>query len=177
VCEISFLGLGRARSGGAIDSWRPDSRVLTQSSDEDSQTQASFQSSDENSQPSVAVQGDRTLSVLDIVAILLNFDLVEHRPVAGRRRVANHSFGKCLRAPQVTPDVLSDSEEELTLMSIPDGNVIPTFLTLAAEETEPFEPKTLQQAKNDACWLEWEKAMLDEVNSLNQNKPIDSCNG
>lgn len=44
------------------------------------------------------------------------------------------------------------------------------FLKLAAEETEPFEPKTLQQAKNDASWLEWEIAMLDEVNSLNQNK-------
>ena len=26
-------------------------------------------------------------------------------------------------------------------MNIPEENVIPTFLTVAAEETEPFEPK------------------------------------
>jgi hypothetical protein len=55
-------------------------------------------------------------------------------------------------------------------MNISNGNIIPTFLTLASEETEPFEPKTLQQAKNNASWLEWESAMLEEVNSLNQNK-------
>jgi hypothetical protein len=24
MCEISFLDLGRARSGGAIDNWRPE---------------------------------------------------------------------------------------------------------------------------------------------------------
>lgn len=39
-----------------------DSRVLTQPSDGNSQTQASSQSSDDDSQPAVAVQGDRTLS-------------------------------------------------------------------------------------------------------------------
>jgi len=75
-----------------------------------------------------------------------------------------------IRAPHVTLDTFSDSEEELALMNIPGENVIPTFLTVAAKETEPFEPKTLHQAKNDACWLEWERAMLEEVNSLNQNK-------
>ena len=31
--------------------------------------------------------------VLDIVAILLKFDIVERRLVAGRRRVVSHSFG------------------------------------------------------------------------------------
>jgi hypothetical protein len=49
-------------------------------------------------------------------------------------------------------------------MNIPEANVIPTFLTVAAKEIEPFEPKTLHQAKNDASWLEWERAMLEEVN-------------
>jgi hypothetical protein len=39
-----------------------NSRVLTQPSDDNSQTQASSQSSDDDSQPAVAVQGDRTLS-------------------------------------------------------------------------------------------------------------------
>ncbi|KAJ5240526.1 uncharacterized protein N7469_002117 [Penicillium citrinum] len=39
-----------------------NSRVLTQPSDENSQTQASSQLSDDDSQPPVAVQGDRTLS-------------------------------------------------------------------------------------------------------------------
>ncbi|KAI2707448.1 hypothetical protein CBS147333_9344 [Penicillium roqueforti] len=40
---------------------------------------------------------------------------------------------------------------------------------MAAKETEPFEPKTLSQAKNDASWVDWERAMLEEVNSLHQN--------
>ena len=39
-----------------------NSRVLTQPSDDNSQTQASAQSSDDDSQPAVAIQGDRTLS-------------------------------------------------------------------------------------------------------------------
>jgi hypothetical protein len=73
-------------------------------------------------------------------------------------------------APQVTLDTFSDSEEELALMNIPKENIIPTFLTVAAKETEPFEPKTLHQAKNDTSWLEWERAMLEEVRSLHQNK-------
>ncbi|KAJ9479903.1 hypothetical protein VN97_g13159, partial [Penicillium thymicola] len=75
-----------------------------------------------------------------------------------------------IRAPQVTLETSSNSEEELALMNIPEENVIPTFLTVAAEETEPFEPKTLHQAKNDASWLEWEKAMLDEVTRSTKTK-------
>jgi hypothetical protein len=56
------------------------------------------------------------------------------------------------------------------LINIPEENVIPMFLTVAAKETEPFELKTLHQAKNDTSWLDWERAMLKEVNSLHQNK-------
>ncbi|KAJ5283470.1 hypothetical protein N7505_001450 [Penicillium chrysogenum] len=93
------------------------------------------------------------------------------RPVHEVRQEAlEHHPELKIRAPQVTPNAFSDSEEELALINIPEENVIPTFLTVAAKETEPFEPKTLHQAKNDASWLEWERAMLDEVNSLNQNK-------
>ncbi|KAI2867915.1 hypothetical protein CBS76997_10738 [Aspergillus niger] len=75
-----------------------------------------------------------------------------------------------VRAPQVILDTFSDSEEELALMNIPKEHIIPTFLTVAAKETEPFEPSPLHQAKNDASWLEWEGAMLEKVNSLHQNK-------
>jgi hypothetical protein len=64
------------------------------------------------------------------------------------------------RASQATQDTFSDSEGELALMNVPEGNVIPTFLTIAAEGTEPFEPRTLQQAKNDTSWPEWERGML-----------------
>ena len=56
-------------------------------------------------------------------------------------------------------------------MNIPDKNVIPTFLTVAAEEIEPFEPKTLRQAKNDTSWPEWEKGMIEEVNHSNKTRP------
>ncbi|KAL3246854.1 hypothetical protein ABHI18_010803 [Aspergillus niger] len=83
--------------------------------------------------------------------------------------LGNHPELK-IRAPQATLDTLSDGEEELVLMNIPKENIIPTFLTVAAKETEPFEPSTLHQAKNDASSLEWERAMLEEVNSLHQNK-------
>jgi hypothetical protein len=55
-------------------------------------------------------------------------------------------------------------------MNIPNRKVIPTFLTVAAEETEPFEPKSLRQAKDDLRWLEWEKGMIEEIQSLKQNK-------
>jgi hypothetical protein len=93
------------------------------------------------------------------------------RPVHEVRQEAlEHHPELKIRAPHVTLDTFSDSEEELALMNIPEENVISTFLTIAAKETEPFEPKTLHQAKNDASWLEWERAMLEEVNSLNQNK-------
>jgi hypothetical protein len=75
-----------------------------------------------------------------------------------------------IRARQVTLDTSDESEEELALMNIPEENVISTCLTVAAGETEPFEPKNLHQAKNDTSWLEWERAMLEEVDSLKQNK-------
>lgn len=45
------------------------------------------------------------------------------------------------------------SEEELTPINIPEENVILTFLTVAVEEAEPFEPKNLYQAKNNTSWL------------------------
>lgn len=55
-------------------------------------------------------------------------------------------------------------------MNIPEGKVLPTFLALAAGETEAFEPRTRQQAKDDPNWLEWENGIADEINSLKQNK-------
>lgn len=75
-----------------------------------------------------------------------------------------------LRSTQTPQDTSSYDQEELALMNVPDKNVIPTFLTMATEEIEPFEPKSLQQAKNDPCWLEWEKGMIEEIQSLKQNK-------
>jgi hypothetical protein len=59
-----------------------------------------------------------------------------------------------LRDTQTFQDTPSDDQEELVLMNIPNKNVIPTFLTVAAKEIEPFEPKSLRQAKNDPRWLE-----------------------
>jgi hypothetical protein len=185
-----------------------NSRVLTQSSDEDSQTPALSQSSDDDSQPPVAVQGDRTLSPTRSDDTFGPFpddlqDIVQgnNSPPVGdqqqndaqqgqlsgewqrypelqpghpvhevRQEALEHHPELKIRAPQVAPDTFSDSEEELALMNIPEENVIPTFLAVAAKETEPFEPRTLYQAKNDTSWREWERAMLEEVNSLNQNK-------
>jgi hypothetical protein len=72
--------------------------------------------------------------------------------------------------PKVTLDTSDESEEELVLINIPEENVILIFLTVAAEETEPFELKNLYYAKNDTSWLEWERAMLEEVELLKQNK-------
>jgi antitoxin component of RelBE/YafQ-DinJ toxin-antitoxin module len=72
-----------------------------------------------------------------------------------------------IRSSQDTP---TNSEDELALMNIPESNVIPTFLTAAVEETEPFEPKTLRQAMDNTSWPKWENAMIDEVNSHQQNK-------
>jgi hypothetical protein len=98
-------------------------------------------------------------------------ELQYDRPVHEVRQEAlEHHPELKIRAPQATLDMLSDSDEELALINIPEENAIPTFLTVAAKETEPFEPKTLHQAKNDTSWLEWERAMLEEVNSLHQNK-------
>jgi hypothetical protein len=68
-----------------------------------------------------------------------------------------------LRDTQNFQDTSGYDQEELALMNIPDKNVIPTFLTVAAEEIEPFEPKSLRQAKNDPRWLEWEKGMVEEI--------------
>ena len=75
-----------------------------------------------------------------------------------------------IRATHDPWNSISDSEDQLALMNVSVGNIIPTFLTIAAKETEPFEPRTVQQAQNDASWPEWERAMLEEVNSLKQNK-------
>lgn len=75
-----------------------------------------------------------------------------------------------IRIPRAAPDTFDESVEELTLMNVSEGNVIPTFLTVAAGETEPLEPKTVHQEKNDTSWPEWEGTMLEEVNSLKQNK-------
>jgi hypothetical protein len=44
---------------------------------------------------------------------------------------------------QATQDTFTKSKEEFALINIPKGNIIPTFLIVAAEETEPFKPKTL----------------------------------
>jgi hypothetical protein len=93
-----------------------------------------------------------------------------HQVHVARRDALGHHPELRIRSPQAAQSMFNDSEEELALMNVPDGNVVPTFLTMAAEGTEPFEPKTLHQAKNDAGWLEWERAMLEEVNSLKQNK-------
>jgi hypothetical protein len=185
-----------------------NSRVLTQPSDDNSQTQASSQTSDNDSQPAVAVQGDRTLSSTrsdDTLGPLspayqdsvlgtdsppggdqqqddaqqrlssgkwqrypeLQLDSLVHEVQQG---ALDHHPELKIRGSQVTLDTSDESEEELALLNIPEENVIPTFLTVAAEETEPFEPKNLHQAKNDTSWLEWERAMLEEVNSLKQNK-------
>lgn len=75
-----------------------------------------------------------------------------------------------LRDTQHFQDTSGYDQEELALMNIPDKNVIPTLLTVAAEDIEPFEPKSLRQAKNDTRWLEWEKGMIEEIQSLQQNK-------
>lgn len=58
------------------------------------------------------------------------------------------------RIPQALPETFSNSDEELAFINVPKGNVILTFLTVAAGETEPFELKTLHQAKNDTSWPE-----------------------
>ncbi|KAI2767295.1 hypothetical protein CBS147339_9477 [Penicillium roqueforti] len=194
-----------------------NSRVLTQPSDDNSQTQASAQSSDDDSQPAVAVQGDRTLSstrsddtlgplspayqdsVLgtdlpsggdqqqgDAVAAqgditlsstrrgntlgplspdyqdsVLGIDspsggdqqhqrgpILEwqryselHRPVHEvQQGTLDYHPELKLRASEATLDN-PDGDEELALMNVPEENVIPTFLAMAAKETEPFEPK------------------------------------
>ena len=35
--------------------------------------------------------------------------------------------------------------------------------------TEPFEPKTLKQAKANVMWEKWWKAMIEELKSLTEN--------
>ena len=56
--------------------------------------------------------------------------------------------------------------KEPTTMNVPEGNVPTTFLTVAAGETETFEPKTFYEAKDDTSWPKWEKTIFEEVNSL-----------
>lgn len=97
----------------------------------------------------------------------LQLDRPEH--IVQQETLAHHPELR-VRVSQTMRDASTESEDELALMNIPEGNIIPTFLTVAAEETEPFEPKTLWQAKNSTSWPEWENAMTNEVNSLKQNK-------
>ena len=96
----------------------------------------------------------------------LQTDRLVHR---ARDALENHPELR-VRFAQTTPDASDEREEELALMNVPGDNLIPTFLTVAAQWTEPFEPKTVRQAKSDASWPEWEKAMHEEVGSLKQNK-------
>ena len=65
---------------------------------------------------------------------------------------------------------IDHSDDQLALLNVRDLSILPALLTLAAKETEPFEPKTISQAKRDASWHEWEAAMTEEVDSLYQNK-------
>lgn len=71
-----------------------------------------------------------------------------------------------IRASQATQGAFDESDKELALMNVLEGNVILTFLTVAAKETEPFKLKILNQAKNETSWLKWERSILEEVNSL-----------
>ena len=75
-----------------------------------------------------------------------------------------------IRAPQVTLDTSDESEEELALMNIPEENVISTLLTVAAEETEPFEPKNLHQAKNDHAGSNGKRNERRSYNHSNKTK-------
>jgi hypothetical protein len=46
-----------------------------------------------------------------------------------------------------------------------------TFALLSnASVVEPYEPKTLQEAKESTHWNQWEKATKDEYDSLVENK-------
>ncbi|KAJ6047020.1 uncharacterized protein N7446_011854 [Penicillium canescens] len=163
-----------------------NSRVLTQPSNDNSQTPASSQSSNEDSQPAVAVQGDRTLSSIrsdDALGPLspayqdsvLGID----SPPGGDQQQDDAqqglSSGEWQRYPELQLELDNPVHEvqQGALDHHPEmkiQNIIPTLLTVAAEETEPSEPKNLHQAKNDTSWLEWKIAMLEEVNSLKQNK-------
>jgi hypothetical protein len=69
-----------------------------------------------------------------------------------RQEALEHHPELRIRTSQAPEDTFTDSREELVLINIPKENVIPTFLTVTAKDTEPFEPKTLQQAINDSCW-------------------------
>ncbi|KAF1828726.1 hypothetical protein BDW02DRAFT_603169 [Decorospora gaudefroyi] len=67
-------------------------------------------------------------------------DRLVHR---ARDALENHPELR-VRFAQTTPDASDESEEELALMNVPGDNLIPTFLTVAAQWTEPFEPKTVR---------------------------------
>jgi hypothetical protein len=43
------------------------------------------------------------------------------------------------------------------------------LLANAAEDTEPYEPRSLAEAKDDYIWDKWHKAMVDEYDSLIEN--------
>lgn len=68
-----------------------------------------------------------------------------------------------LRKTQNFQETSGYNQEELVLINIPDKNVILTFLTITAEDIEPFEPKSLWQAKNNTRRLEWEKGIIEEI--------------
>lgn len=78
------------------------------------------------------------------------------RPVHEVRQEAlEHHPELRIRAPHVTLNTSSDSEEELALMNIPEENVIPTFLTVAAKEKQNLlsqrlciKPRTTQAGSN-----------------------------
>jgi hypothetical protein len=57
----------------------------------------------------------------------------------------------------------SESSDPLALLA--------TFALLSkASVAEPYEPKTLQEAKESSHWNQWEKVMKDEYDSLVENK-------
>ncbi|KGO73010.1 hypothetical protein PITC_062340 [Penicillium italicum] len=66
-----------------------------------------------------------------------------HRPVHEvQQGTLDHHPELKFRASEATLDN-PDRDEELALLNVPEENVNPTFLAIAAKETEPFEPKTL----------------------------------
>lgn len=98
----------------------------------------------------------------------LQLDRPEH--IVRQEVLERHPELRLRPAEAIIQDISDDSAEELALINVPESNVIPTFLIMAARETEPLEPKTLRQAKNDPSWPEWVNGMVDEVRSLKQNR-------
>ena len=87
-----------------------------------------------------------------------------------------------LEPPDIPPSIETPqrvhTEEALTRTSTrtnkghdsrPKLYFLAALLANAAEETEPYEPKSLEEAKNDYIWDKWLKAMVDEYDSLMEN--------